>query len=454
MGHLIPVLELAKRLSSLHSFKITIMFVSTHADYQVQPSIDDVDLLEIPSADISSIVDPGAQLVTKIGVLMRETGPVVRAAISGLTAPKPTVLIFDMFATEYVSIGRDLGLPSFVYVPSSAWFLALTIRCPVLDKEVQGEYVDQTEPFHIPGCKPVRPDEVVDPMLQRTDPQYKEYLRMGVEIPLFDGVLSNTWRDLEGSTLAALSDEGKIIRVPVYEIGPIVRTVDVVDEGNELLEWLDRQPAHSVMYISFGSGGTLSKEQMTELAWGLELSQQRFVWVVRPPPSTDGEASGSYFGLKGDLDNSNNMGKYLPQGFIERARARDSGLFVPQWAPQLKILSHRSVGGFLTHCGWNSILESLTMGVPMIAWPMYAEQRMNAAMLVEELEVAIRPCQLPVKKVVRREEIDKMVRRILEGDEGRCMRLKAQDLQTTAAQALNVDGGSSYKSLSKFVHTL
>ena len=178
-------------------------------------------------------------------------------------------------------------MAKYVFVASNAWFLALTICLPVLDKQITGQYVDQNEPLHIPGCEPVRPCDVIDPLLDRTESQYFEYVKIGMEIPSSDGVLVNTWDDLQGRTLASFRDRnllGRIMKSPVYSIGPIVRQTGGKKGGSsELFNWLSKQPGESVIYVSFGSGGTLSSEQMTEVAHGLEMSGQRFVWVVRAP---------------------------------------------------------------------------------------------------------------------------------------------------------------------------
>ncbi|PKI32207.1 hypothetical protein CRG98_047402 [Punica granatum] len=212
---------------------------------------------------------------------------------------------------------------------------------------------------------------------------------------------------------------------------------------NKVLEWLDQQPAESVLYVSFGSGGTLSADQLTELAWGLEQSSHRFVWVVRPP--TKDSASGSFFRLSKKTDKTP---EYLPDGFV--TRTQDKGLVVPTWAPQTEVLAHLSVGGFLSHCGWNSILESILNGVPMIAWPLYAEQKMNATMLAEQLGVTVKPEKLPSSGIIRRDEIEAMVRRVMEkdGNEGKQMRIRAHDLKRTADEALR-EGGSSHYMLSQ-----
>ncbi|XP_073525658.1 uncharacterized protein [Phyllobates terribilis] len=428
MGHLTPLLGLANRLSSLHSFKVTILFVSsggaTHAP--VREGGGDISVVKIPAADISNIVDPGAHLVVKICALMRETTPSIRKVICGLREPSPTMVILDLFAVGYLSIARELALPCYVLV-ASAWCVAYHAYSPVLDK-----CTDDGEFLNIPGCKPLRREDVIEAMTQRNEPQYTEFMHIGALIPLFDGVITRSWQDLEGSTLAALR-EGSILQVPVYDIGPIVVEEPYstnTDDDMLLMEWLDRQPAQSVIYVSFGSGGTLSKAQMKELAWGLELSQQRFVWVVRQP--VDHDSSGTYLGLKGD--DRDDMDTYFPPGFKEKTHG--VGMLVPQWAPQSKVLSHPSVGGFLTHCGWNSIMESLSKGVPMLAWPMFAEQRMNAALLVEEVKVAVRPSELG------REEIAKTVRSLFEGEEACRLRCRAKHLQREAAQALTPNGSS------------
>ncbi|KAG5241282.1 UTP-glucose glucosyltransferase family protein [Salix suchowensis] len=268
MGHLIPILELGKRLSTHHNFDVTIFVVasqSSAAESQILQSAmteNLCEIVELPPVNISGLVSPDAAVGTQICVIMRAIKPALREAM--------------MVADEF-------DMPKYVYIPSNAWFLALTIYIPTLDKVVQGEYVDQKEPLKIPGCKAVRPEDVVDPMVDRADQHYLEYVRMSMDIPKCDGILLNIWEDLEPKTLEALRDEellGQLCKVPVYPVGPLTRPLKPYDSrSGELFPWLDKQPSESVIYVSFGSGGTLSLEQMVELAWGLELSQQRFIWV-------------------------------------------------------------------------------------------------------------------------------------------------------------------------------
>ncbi|KAM1174623.1 hypothetical protein ACFX15_026639 [Malus domestica] len=286
-------------------------------------------------------------------------------------------------------------------------------------------------------------------MLDQIDQQYLEYVRIGTNFSKSDGILMNRWEDLEHKTIDALRDEGllgRVAKVPVYPIGPLTRQVQsagststsIRDEG--LFNWLDKQPCEFVIFVSLGSGGTVSLEQMTEMAWGLELSQQRFIWVVRPPARS---ADADFF-TSGNQDDDPST--YLPKGFL--TRTHDVGLVVPLWVSQVDILSHPSIGGFWSHCGWNSSLESITNGVPMMVWPLYGEQRMNATLLTEELGVAVRSKVLPSKKVVGREEIKEMVRKIMVDKDGQAIRGRVNGLKLSAAKAWSV-GGSSYNALSQ-----
>ena len=212
--------------------------------------------------------------------------------------------------------------------------------------------------------------------------------------------------------------------------------------GSECLAWLDKQPSGSVLFVTFGSGGTLTTKQQTELAWGLELSGQRFLWVVRAP--SDASASATFFNAG---DDANKAESYLPEGFVERTGGR--GLVVVSWAPQVAILRHRSTAAFVSHCGWNSILESLVYGVPVIAWPLYAEQRMNATMIEEEVGVAVKV--VGEGGVVGRKEVERVVRMMMEGDEGKAIKRRVRELRESAAKALRI-GGSSYESLAAFAN--
>ncbi|KAK1587694.1 hypothetical protein Q3G72_015935 [Acer saccharum] len=375
MGHLIPVLELGNRLVNHHNLHVTV-FVVAAADITAEkisqlldssPN-DHLNVMLLPSVDISGIVDPDTNMVTKIVVTMHESLPALRSAISGMKI-RPTALIVDLFGTGAMPIADEFEMLKYVFIASNAWFLATTIYAPFVDKKVlDDEHVDQKKPLKIPGCSSVRFEDTLEAFLNPNDPLYHGYLSIGKEISTADGILVNTWEDLEPKSLRALRDGkllGGVAKAPVYTIGPLARTVGPVSE-NRVLEWLDMQASESVIYVSFGSGGTLSSKQMIELAWGLELSQQRFIWVVRPP-------------LENDV----------------------------------------------------------------------SEQKMNATMLTEELKVSVRSKELPTERIVERQEIEMMVRKVMLDKERVGIKNKVKELKTSALKASS-KGGSSYNSLSQF----
>jgi hydroquinone glucosyltransferase len=142
-------------------------------------------------------------------------------------------------------------------------------------------------------------------------------------------------------------------------------TVQGSEERDPCILWLNKQGTNSVLYISFGSYATLSARQLLDMALGLEASGASFLWMVRRPDA--GEISAA-------LGTPVSAMEYLPPGFEERVKGR--GMCYSGWAPQMRILKHPAVGGFLSHCGWNSALETVSAGVPVLAWPMNAEQHL------------------------------------------------------------------------------
>ncbi|XP_031115292.1 anthocyanidin 3-O-glucosyltransferase 5-like [Ipomoea triloba] len=453
IGHIIPALVLGNRLAAVHNVKVTVFVITTANSPTERQLLESsrLNIVQIPPVDISALLDANTKPVTQLCLLVRAALPGVRSALWATNqCRRLDALVGDFFCTEALPVADELNVPKFIYVPTNAWFTALTVYCPVLDKEIVGQYVEQEKGLEIPGCKPVRPEDVVDPMLDRNDEQYREYLRVGGGFSMADGILMNIWEDVDPVSLKALRENetlSKLVgRSPVYAIGPLTRNIEERDGDGMIMQWLDKQPRESVLYVSFGSGGTLSAEQITELAWGLELSEQRFIWVVRPPSKRGPDDA--FFTTGQGADGTPN---YLPEGF--NTRTQKQGLVVPMWTEQALILKHPSTGGFLSHCGWNSTLESIKNGVPIIAWPLYSEQRQNASLLTEELGVAIRPKKLPTKGIVGREEVKTLVKTMLQSNEGKEMRERVVKLRMSAEKAISI-GGSSYNSMCELLNTI
>ncbi|KAL7194421.1 hypothetical protein ACSBR1_034772 [Camellia fascicularis] len=252
------------------------------------------------------------------------------------------------------------------------------------------------------------------------------------------GSISNSCRLIEGTYL--LAKEQKNRYRPLWAIGPL-NPGTIYENRNsnsqhKCLEWLDKQDPKSVLCVSFGTTTSMTEEEIKELAMGLEQSEQKFIWVLR-------DADRGHF-FAGDVKRAE-----LPEGYEERVK--DVGLVVRDWAPQLEILAHPSTGGFMTHCGWNSCLESITMGVPIAAWPMHSDQPKNAFLVTEILKVG-----LVVNRWENRNElptsstIAKCVKRLMTSKEGAEIRKRAEELGGATRQAVE-EGGVSRLELDSFI---
>uniref|UniRef100_A0A7C8ZGD2 Glycosyltransferase n=1 Tax=Opuntia streptacantha TaxID=393608 RepID=A0A7C8ZGD2_OPUST len=444
MGHLIPLVEFAKRLTSRFGFSVSLILPSSTQPTKAQttflnslpPSISHTFL---PPVDSTHLPHGVAHEVT-IHLTHVHSLPSLRAALSDLAERARIVaLVTDLFGTDYFDVARELRILPYMYFTTNAMCLLFLLNVPRLDETVSCEYRDMPDPLVLPGCMPLYGKDFVDPCMDRKDESYRVLLHHVKRYVLAEGIFVNTFFDLERGTIRALQTEDPNWP-PVYPVGPIIQSAQSgKTDGSDCLKWLDRQPAGSVLYVSFGSGGTLSKEQLNELATGLEKSGQRFLWVVRSP--NDHSSFGSFFSAQSEDDP---LG-FLPDGYLNRIK--DRGLLVPSWAPQIRVLSHGSTGGFLTHCGWNSVLESIINGVPLIAWPLYAEQRMNALMLNQGLKVALRP-NADERGLVEAGEIGRVAKELMEGDEGHTARNRMKELSDLAKKAISEDGDSS-KSLAE-----
>lgn len=436
MGHAVPILELGKRLLNQHGFDRVTVFIVTD-DVSRSKSLIGKMLTEEDPKFVIRFIQLGVSgqelqgsLLTKLAEMMREALPQIKSDVMGLE-PRPSVIVVDLLGTEALAVAKELQITKkHVLVTTSAWFLALTVYMASLDKETLCKHLSRRGALLIPGCKPVKFDPVKDP--SNYIRELAESQRIGAEVITADGVFVNTWHDLEPVTIGSFLDPenlGRVMRgVPVHTVGPLVR---LAEPGlkHDVVDWLDLQPKESVVYVSFGSGGALTAEQTMELAYGLELTGKRFIWVVRPPAEDDPSAS-----MFEKTKNQTEPLDFLPEGFLDRTK--DIGLVVRTWAPQEEILAHGSTGGFVSHCGWNSVLESIVNGVPMIAWPLYSEQTMNARLVSDELKIAAR-VNVGGDGIVKREEIVVMVKRMMDEEEGREMRKNVKELKKTAEEALN-----------------
>ncbi|GKV52473.1 hypothetical protein SLEP1_g59049, partial [Rubroshorea leprosula] len=395
LGHLIPLFEFSKRLVLHHDLQISFLVITTTTDDSsssaangqlLQPSNlpPDLRLVHLPPVDVDKVTNSEMQLLTRICTITEESLRSLKSVLVDIGIPK--ALIVDIFCTQAFEVCRELSIPAYSFITTSVSFFAFSLYFGELDRTVEGDLADLPEPIQVPGCSPVRIEDLLEQVRIRKSDQYTWFLFHTSRWRLADGIFLNSWEDLEPVPLKAIRENPffKSMIPPVYPIGPVIKQEEHDESATEYMSWLDEQSPNSVLFVVLGSGGTLSGEQMTELAWGLELSRQRFIWVVRKP--TEASSSGTFFNVGSDTYSPE---EYLPEGFLEKIRG--VGVVVPLWASQAAVLRHPSTGGFVSHCGWNSTLESIVHGVPIIAWPLYAEQKMNATVLAEDIGVAVKP---------------------------------------------------------------
>lgn len=438
MGHLIPLVQFAKRFTSLHKFTATFIIPIGEPLFEAQKIFLDtlpsgLDYVVLPQLKLDDLSDD-VKAETRMSIMISRSLPSLRDVLKSImTTKKLVTLVVDLFATDAIDIALEFKLPPYIFYPTNAMALSLFLYLPKLDAETSCEYRDLPGPVQIPGCIPIDGKDLFDPVQDRKNDAYKWVLHHTKNYRLAHGIMVNSFEDLEEGAIKALQELGS---PPIYPVGPLVQMDHSSSAADRLdcMRWLEDQPRGSVLFISFGSGGTLSSKQITELALGLEMSEQRFLWIVRTP--NDESANATFFGIR----SKKNPIDFLPEGFIQRTQGQ--GFVVPNWAPQAQILSHGSTGGFMTHCGWNSILESVVSGVPLIAWPLYAEQKMNAVMLTQGLKVALRP-QVGENGLVERVEIATVVKHLMEGEEGKRLRTRMRDLKEAASRALSNEGSST-----------
>ncbi|XP_057533191.1 hydroquinone glucosyltransferase [Amaranthus tricolor] len=440
MGHLIPLIQLAKRILQLTSFHISFIIPTERPPTQAQKGAlaalleEKTSYFFLPPVNLDD-VPSDAMIETRLSLTLSRSLPALRSHLKE-SKHRFVTLIVDLFGTDAFEIASEFGISPYIFFPSTAMCLSLFLHLPYLDEKVLCEYRDMQEPVLLPGCTPVHGKDLLDPVQDRKNEAYKWVLHHTKRYTLAEAIMVNTFNELEEGALNFLqkNESGKPM---VYPVGPLVQIGsgdDKVDESGAL-NWLDEQPRGSVLFVSFGSGGTLSYKQIVELAHGLEMSDQRFLWVLRSP--NDEILNVTYFST--EVDKKNPL-DYLPKGFLERTKER--GLVIPLWAPQMKILSHPSTGGFLTHCGWNSILESVVNGVPLIAWPLYAEQKMNAVLITDGMKVALRP-NSDENGLVGRGEIGMVVKGLMEGEEGKKIRNRMKELKDASIKVVGEDGSST-----------
>ncbi|KAH1233413.1 hypothetical protein AAZX31_09G116900 [Glycine max] len=433
-GHLVPMVELGKFIYTHHHQNLPIKILLPSP-----PNSTTLQYIAAVSATTPSItfhhLSPSQHLLHVLQTLISQSS-------------KPKAFILDFFNHSAADVTRTLKIPTYYYFPNSASCVALFLYTPTIHYNTKKGFSSYSDTLRrIPGLPPLSPEDMPTSLLDRRS--FESFANMSIQMRKTDGIIVNTFEKLENKAFFALkngicmslethkshSSTPETRNPRVFCMGPLVSNGGGEHDNDDsgCMSWLDSQPSRTVVFLSFGSYGRFSKSQIREIALGLERSGQRFLWVMRNPYE------------RSELI----LEELLPKGFLERTKER--GMVMKNWAPQVKILSHDSVGGFVTHCGWNSVLEAVSWGVPMVSWPLYAEQRLNRVVMVEEMKVA-----LALKEnedgFVRASELEERVRELMDSERGRGKEVRERVLSARydAVAALS-DGGSSRVELNDLV---
>ncbi|KAK2651226.1 hypothetical protein Ddye_018715 [Dipteronia dyeriana] len=453
VGHLGSTVEIAKLLVDRDQRLSITVFVINFPNYdnsKITPtytrSLDRIKFINLPNQSS----DPKAFHTSLIESQKPHVKDVVTQSMSLPDSPKLAGFVLDMFCTSMIDIANDFGVPSYIYFTSGASSLGLTFHSQFLNDELQkpiSDLKDTDTELVVPSlAKPIHAKFLPSGVLNT---EWAVYLHEHTRrYRTAKGILVNTFAELESYAVnASASSETEI--PPLYPVGPILN----LDGDNydtrkkaEIMEWLDGQPRSSVVFLCFGSMGSFGEDQVKEIACGLEQSGHRFLWSLRQSLPKDKDK----FVMPSDYDNLTDV---LPEGFLDRTVGIGK---VIGWAPQVAVLGHKAIGGFVSHCGWNSTLESLWFGVPIATWPMYAEQQFNAFQLVRELGLAVE-IKMDYRKensnenaavIVTSEEIERGIRCLMEYDTD--IRKRVKETSVMSRKTL-MDGGSSFSSLGRFI---
>ncbi|KDP40911.1 hypothetical protein JCGZ_24910 [Jatropha curcas] len=363
---------------------------------------------------------------------------------SSSNLPPVTCIISDACMSFTLDAAQEFGIPQVLFwTPSSCGVLGYSQYCHLIERGLTplkdasyltNGYLETTIDW-IPGMKNIRLKDL--PSFIRTTDKKDIMLNFLVrEIERTTracAVILNTFDAFEQDVLDILST----MFPPIYTIGPLQLLVEQIPSSSSLknlgsnlwkeqpecIEWLDSNEENAVVYVNFGSITVITPQQMIEFAWGLANSKKPFLWIIRPDLVVGDKAM-------------------LPPEFVSETKERG---MLASWCPQEQILKHPSIGGFLSHMGWNSTLDSMCGCVPMVCWPFFAEQQTNCWFACNKWGVG-----MEIDNNVKREEVEKLVRELMDGKKGKEMKKKAIEWKSKAEEATG-PGGSSRRNFDEFV---
>ncbi|XP_034228108.1 abscisate beta-glucosyltransferase-like [Prunus dulcis] len=458
-GHQIPMIDIARVFSS-HGAKATILTTTSANALRFRSSIRRDQSLNLPiTIRVLNLPNDAVSPDSSMSTTPSTDTSVLREPLKlFLTQNPPDCIVIDVFHRWAADVIDGLNIKRVVF-NGNGFFSRCVSQC--IGRYAPHEQLgSDSEPFLVPQI----PDRIELtrsqlPPFARNKPGLPDKVGKAEEKAF--GVVVNSFYELEPKYVEYFKT---VLGKKAWPVGPVSlcnrNNADKTDRGQaasvdgqslrNCLSWLDSKEPNSVVYISFGSLGRLPPAQLVEIAHGLEASAHNFIWVV-----------GKIFrraqneGRAGDDEN------WVPQGFEERMMEMKRGILIRGWAPQILMLENGAVGGFMSHCGWNSTLESVTAGVPMMTWPLSAEQFYNEKLITDVLGIGVQvgskewvSWNAEREELVGREKVEAVVSRVMGGgEEAEEMRKQARALAEKARRAVE-EGGSSYEGVNALISEL
>ncbi|CAH2064249.1 unnamed protein product [Thlaspi arvense] len=465
-GHMIPLVDISRLLSQRQGVTVSII-TTTHNVAKITNSLSSsstsstINIVEVKFPFKQAGLPEGCESVDMLDSMAdflkffnaaNTLEEQAEKAMEKMIHPRPSCIIGDMSLPFTSRLAKKFKIPKLLFHGFSCFSLACiqVVRESGILKVIESD----DEYFDLPGL----PDRVEFTKCQISVQQpvegdMKESIDKIIEADIDSyGVIVNSFEELE----ADYAREYRKVRAgKVWCVGPVALSNKLGSEKaqrgdkasigeDQCLQWLDSQEIGSVLYICLGSLCNLPLGQLKELGLGLEESNKPFIWVIRE------------WGKYGEL------AKWIQESGFEE-RIKDRGLVIKGWAPQVFILSHASIGGFLTHCGWNSTLEGITAGVPLLTWPLFAEQFYNEKLVVKILKAGLK---IGVEKpmiygkeeeigvMVSRESVRKAVDELMgDSEEAQARRRRVRKFSDLANKALEV-GGSSHSDITMLIQDI
>ncbi|CAN6333515.1 unnamed protein product [Urochloa humidicola] len=466
-GHLIPVADMAAMFAS-RGVRCSILTTPANAAV-IRPAVDRanaalrcagagqpaIGLSTIPFPDVG--LPPGVE--SAVGVSTKADVEMMLEAIQRLREPfarflvdsRPDAAVADSFFPWAADAAAEHGVPRLCFLGTSmfarACHASMIRHNPVEDLAAGDDDPDTVVSLPaLPHRVELRRGQLMDPRRNAMEWSFDQLVNDADRRSY--GEVFNSFAELEPDYVEHYRTT---LRRRVWLVGPVAHASEgsvagggggeLAPEAGRCLRWLDGKPDGSVVYVSFGTLAHFTVSELRELARGLQRSGRNFVWVI------DGE----------DTDAS----EWMPEGFAELIDHGERGIIFRGWAPQRLILNHSAVGGFVTHCGWNSVLEALSAGVPLVTWPRYSDQFYNEKLIVEVLKVGVGvgarffASKLEVRaEVISGEKVAEGIDGVMgDGEKAEAIRKKALELREKARSATE-KGGSSYDDVQRLINEL